>query len=248
MGKITINDWQTIQSRKEIQNIRRIVSSDKSINWSIVFELFLIFLGFCVDNIWGKEDAPDWLWIILSIIGFVVPLGVFCYGRYSQKEKKESEKQVRAVHEMITMFDDELCYYVMTAGSLLDSKPDDSVTHGNDENELLRFYFIEASYYLNKSVSILYLMLNNFENLIEPCGAQNMYHNSKIAFYRFQNVLLLMSTMYKKIDTQLSNCDNMHEVLTENHWYIDRLNEVISEGNSALGANIGTITISEKSK
>lgn len=238
MRKITINDWQTIQSRKEIQNIRRIVRSDKSINWSIVFELFLIVLGFCFDNVFTDKQAPQWVWVAISVTALVVPVLVFVGSLLSQKRKKESEKQVKDAHEVITMFDDELCYYVMTAGSLFDSKPDETGTNTIDDQELLRFYYIEVSYYLNKSVSILYLMINNLSNLVEMPQLNVRHPSSKIAFHRFQNVILLMSTMYQKIEAHLANSVDMQDVLKENRWYVLRMNEVISQANSSLHANI----------
>lgn len=173
MAKITVNDWQTIQTRKDTRSIRKSISYNRAVDLSVLVELFLLIVGFCLDNIFGSESLPDSVWIILSIIAILIPSSIFLIVWLVRVQKVESLKQVHDVREMITMFDDELCYYVMTASSFFESIIDNKSTAITAPNytpdtksldmttinsKLQEFYYIEASYYLNKSVNVLCLM------------------------------------------------------------------------------------------
>lgn len=258
MAKISINDWQTIQSRKEIQGIKKIIRNEKAVNWSILLELFLLTVSFCLDNIFADSVNTNWLWILFSIIAFVAPILILFIMWISQKQKAEVLKQIRDTHELITMFDDELCYYVMTASSFYDSKIDltipalydgdtsDYYTQNSNKVplssiELQKFYYIEASYYLNKSVNILCLMKNNIVNLIEQPNNPGSSYGQMISFFRFQNVILLMSTIYKGIMSTLKDQTEFASILADNNRYLERLNDFINECNRVLGTTISAI-------
>lgn len=249
MNRITINDWQAIQSRKEIQNIRRLIRTEKAASWSIVFEVALLITGFCLDNVFSETQKTNGLWIAVSSVAVIVPILVFIAEVVIQKRKRNALKQVRDVHEIINMFDDEVCYYVMTAGSFLDTKIGVAKNHtnetGTDCRELRRFYIIEASYYLNKSVGILGLMKNNLGNIVErmDLNSDRIPSVSQISFYRFQNTVLLMSCMYQNIEQMLISEDDMAYILEDNRHYMRQLNDVISESNRVLHTTIPVVSI-----
>lgn len=255
MARISINDWQTLQSRKEIQSIRKTIREEKAINWSILVELFLLTVGFCLDNIFVDAEANiNSLWIILSIVAFAAPTVILLIGWSIHKKRTEDLKQIHDVHEMITMFDDELCYYVMTASSFYESRIEPSMapvggsvtpaaTPQNTNaqlstEELQKFYYIEASYYLNKSVNILCLMKNNIANLIAAPSTQGFSYGQKISFFRFENVILLMTEMYRNMKSVLDNQTTLASISTNNQGYIRRLNDFVGESNRVFGTSL----------
>ena len=250
MGRIGLNDWQTIQSRKEIQNIRRMVRAEKVANWSIVIEIAFLVIGFCLDCIFGSEDAPNYVWVIISICAVVVPLLLLGMSTFFQKRKKDANKQIRDIHEIITMFDDELCYYVMTACSFLEYRKNDAPGKAREaqtqNREQHRFYLIEASYYLNKSVNILSLMRNNLLQLVDKPPTGGVYSGGKISYFRFENVILLMSSLYKTINDGLGEKVAVQDILQHNERYIKRLNDVIRESNRSLGGSLEIVEIKSK--
>lgn len=250
MTKITINDWQTIQSRKEIQSIRKTMRDERVVDWSILVELFLLVVGFCLNNIFGTEDGAKRIWIILSVIAFVIPIAILGIGRYIRFKKADKLKQTRDVREMVTMFDDELCYYVMTAGTFFESKIDPenipaAVSFNGPSDvtqfstmELQKFYYIEASYYLNKSVNIFCLMKNNVVNIIEDPTTPGASMERKISYFRFQNVIMLMTDMYGKMKLLLEQQEDLKCISLSNDNYIIRLNDFITECNRVLKVSL----------
>lgn len=272
MNKITINDWQTLQTRKEIQNIRKTMAENKTASWTIVIELILVLAGFFLNNIFPTPAAVavfdsttgqiisqttnsgvNWPWVTLSVLALGIPLVIAIRTFVKKKREEAREKLVRNTHEMITKFDDEVCYYIMTADSFIeamnnlqkDFAPVDNAAYvaeseqntGKPDDEMYSFYQIEASYYLNKSAFILNLMENNLKNLVEKKDGTDNSHGQKISYFRFNNVLTIMRDMYLKLGVNVEQIDkegvkegipqeSNHNMVSNNENYYNMLKSV----------------------
>lgn len=246
MSKISINDWQIIQTRKELQTIRRRLKDEKAANTVIITELMLVVVGFCLNNTTAGQVSINLPWIIIAgiaiILAILLPAIRWCRNRM----KKNRLKLIKDPHEVISLFDDELCYYVMTALSFLEAQPStisglDTPSH-TQKHEVEMFYYIEASYYLNKCVMILNLMRNNWGNLVEKNEDTQFHDSSKISFYRFKNTITLLAQSY----IQINHVCNQHtppneRMLKENHSYMTQLDEIINAVNRQLDGDLLTI-------
>ena len=227
---MNVNDWQTIQSRKEIQNIKKQMKSGKLTDWTLILEIALAIISFSLNNIYSEEQANG-LWITVSIIAIMIPLIIFFVDVIIKKIKIEQNKLVRDQHEIINLYDDEICYNVITAESLyssLQSKISD-FGKGNlttTQKETLLFYFIEISYYLNKSVRLIGTMKNNIENLIANPNSTVIERVNIISFSRFKNTVLLISELYESLESVQLDNERLLEIEEENEFYRSMLTEV----------------------
>lgn len=183
-------------------------------------------------------------------MGFLAALGAMAVGGLVNAA-------LGVVDSLVTGQAQDICYYVMTAGSFFESKIDhenvpsslplSGSSSGSSHDilypttELQKFYYIEASYYLNKSVNILCLMKNNVANIFEDPTTPGASKERKISYFRFQNVIMLMTDMYGKMRLLLEQQEELKCISLSNDNYIDRLNDFITECNRVLKVSLPTI-------
>lgn len=151
MEKISINDWLTLQTRKDITYIRRSLEHE-SVNYAIFADLFIALVAFCLDHLFWTVDAntgavekvaPSAFWIITSVLLFIIPAIIFIYNYCKRVRIRSDNKMSLPVDYLIDLFDNEICYNVITADSMRDHLKD-----SNEQEEIKKLYFIEAVYYV----------------------------------------------------------------------------------------------------
>lgn len=200
MKKFSINDWLTIQTRKDITFIRRSIEHE-SVDYAIFADMLIAILSFVLDHIfWTVVDpntgaveqvSPSYYWIIVGVLLVLAPAIVFWIGHRKKTKYQDDLRKVKSVEILIDLFDNEICYNVMNADSMRDQMKD----QGNGiEDEIREFYYIEAMYYTNKAVSQLFYFKN-----IGDKGIQTPKSLGGISFTRFCNVCKIISNIYKDL-------------------------------------------------
>lgn len=200
MGKFSINDWLTLQTRKDLTFIRRNLEHE-SVNYAIFADLFIALFSFVLDHILRTVDAntglveqisPSWLWIVTAILLVAVPAIIFIFSYRKKKKYQSDEKMVMPVEYLVDLFDNEICYNVMTADSMRDHMLDESESI---EKEIQQFYFIEALYYANKTSTQLNRFKNQGRNAIRAGDSIE-----GVSFIRFRNVCEIIMNIYKALN------------------------------------------------
>ena len=246
---LNVNDWQTIQSRKEIQNIKKQIKTSKLFNCTIIIEIILVIMGFALDNIFSEKQF-DLGWTIISIISILIPLSIFFVNTFIKISKKQHNKMVKDQHEIINLFDDEICYYVITAESLYDSLQNKINNSSSDKPTKVKieaqlFYYIEISYYLNKSVSLISTMGNNIENLVASPNGSVIDRANIISFSRFQNTVLLINEIYNNLENISFDDKRLLETKEENRYYRKWLTRITKTINNEYGIDILNVNSAE---
>lgn len=236
MKNMSMSDWQSLQARKEIQIISRIIKNKKTFNYVIIGEIYLLGLGVCLNNVFSNTDTINKIWIFISTVLVIIPIGVTVFNRLKLFHKIKVTKQVKDVQEMVDLFDNEICYYVMTAKNFFYGI-DDSCSSENDEIKI--FHLIESSYYLNKSISMLYLMKNNLRNIIDIDASD--YINCNIKGFRFENLVTLISIIYNDIVKTGSYKMQSQSAIEYNKWFIRIFNDILYEYERVFGISIQII-------
>lgn len=249
MFTLNVNDWQTIQSRKEIQNIKKQIKTSKLFNCTIIIEIVLVIMGFALDNIFSEKQF-DLGWTIISIISILIPLSIFLADTFVKMSKKQHNKMVKDQHEIINLFDDEICYYVITAESLYDSLQNKINNPSSDKptkvkTEAQLFYYIEISYYLNKSVSLISTMENNIENLVASPNGSVIDRANIISFSRFQNTVMLINEIYNSLENISFNDKRLLETKEENQYYRKWLTRITNTINNEYNIDILNVNSAE---
>lgn len=228
MNKFSINDWLTLQTRKDLTFIRRSLEHD-SVNYAIFADIFIALFAFVLDHIlWNVVDpqtgkieqvTPSLYWIIIAVLLCLIPTCIFGYGFIKRKIYQSDIKKVTPVEYLVDLFDNEISYNIMTADSMRDlmTKEDSTV-----EEEIRQFYFIEAMYYVNKAVTQLYSFRMQGNKAII---AGNVHEG--VSCSRFQNVCEIISGIYRSLmDISKKNEDYM-ALFSEAADYINNFNELI---------------------
>lgn len=220
MDKFSINDWLTIQTRKDLTLLRRNLEHT-SVNYAILADVFISVLSFCLDHVlWNGTDAnaPSWYWIIIAILLAVVPVIILIYNKCKSTQYFEDSKKVMPIETLIDLFDNEVCYNVMTADSMKDR-----MISRSEHDEITRFYFIETTYYLNKAITQLY----NFK-IHGKKGIKTDDNIEGISAIRFENVCIIIKNAYDELVTFSKEHNEYKMVLSECNEYIENFNDLIT--------------------
>ena len=223
MAYSSLNDWQTMHTRKEVEEIRKSCTKGDEINNAFIFDLILVILGFALDKsqeCTSKEIASV-LFIVASVI--LVPTVVIWVIRVVRSlREKHLRKRIKSIKEIIDLIDNKLCYYLMTAQGMIDAGI-------GTADEVETFNLIEASYYVNKCVQILASIGNNLQAAIVPGEGEHDYLKRKISATRIYNILSLIVRLYSQIDSATAAKDgksidvSISRVTSENQYYKGKL-------------------------
>lgn len=228
MNKFPINDWLTIQTRKDLTYIKRRLEHE-SVSYAIFADLFIAVFSFVMDHIlWPVADVdtgkleqvvPLWYWICTAVFLVGVPALIFSCSYMKKRRYQADVKKVMPVDYLIDMFDNEICYNVMTADSMRDHLMDATTTL---EDEIRKFYFIEASYYANKASSQLFYFKNQGQNAIQTATSFG-----GVSFSRFQNVCEIVFKIYLDLVRFVFDKEEYEGLFEDNKEYIFSFNDLI---------------------
>lgn len=240
-----INDWKTIQMQNDIKLIKRRLKVSTAANWSIVFDVFLILLAFVIDrSLAGKENTIENLncvWAIIALLGILIPILILCYDFISAKQKTHISLKVSNSKDLVSLFDDEICYQIMSAETFCTSLENNCSAVDCKQKALLQeFYFIEASYYLNKSVTLFERMDNNLSNVIE----KDLPLPNRLTKNRLINAIHLIDSIYDTLFRQVGSQNHtlssydIHLDTRDLKSHHDSLVEFVNRNNRLLGTEL----------
>ena len=190
---MNINDWQTIQTRNYVKEIKDSITKVKSTDWAVFFDVLLLLIAFLLDKIFDDSKLSKGIWIgLLIIVGFG-SIVFFYTERKRIKQKERTEKYILPPKEIVALFDDEVCYKIMSAISFLDHLKSTITIKDKEAAVLTEFYCTETLYYANKSVSLLVLISSNLSNAV---SLDSDAGPEKISINRLENICRLINTIY----------------------------------------------------
>lgn len=192
MEKFSINDWLTLQTRKDIAYIRRSLEH-KSVSYAIFADLFIALFAFALDHLLRTEEqaSPSWLWILAAVLLLIIPVIIFIVSYNKNKKIQVDKKMTMPVEDLVDLFDNEICYNVMNADSMRDHMKGSSASI---EKEIQKFYFIEALYYASKATSQLFLFKIQGNTAIQTADSPG-----GVAYLRFLNVCEIVKKIYEDL-------------------------------------------------
>lgn len=225
MDKFSINDWLTIQTRKDLLLIRRDLTRE-TINYAIFTDLLIALLSFCLDHVlWSATDGgtavpqkltPAWYWLLISALLIVAPAIIFIYMRYKKSRYQADYKKTIPVEDLVDLFDNEICYNVMTADAMRDHML------SKIKEEILQFYIIETAYYTNKATTQLFYFKNQGQKAI-----QTKKSLGGISYVRFLNVCTIIFNIYKELICSSRKSEEYKLLLEDSREYIDNFNDLM---------------------
>lgn len=178
--------------RNDVKYIKRNVKGSNAANWSLVIDVFLVLLAFTLDRTIGDNNTVNTIWIIISICGVSIPFIFFMIETISKKSYEMISQRVLNTKELVELFDDEICYMIMSAESFNKNIKEIKKIDSRQSALFLEFYVIEASYYLNKATRLILKMDNNLTSVLD----EDDISQNHISKERIVNAISLISSIY----------------------------------------------------
>lgn len=198
INKYDAIDWQTFSQKKNIEEIAKNTKDKNDIQLTAVVEIFMTIASIFADNVLsGTLHSIVWILILATSSVPIIWLLSKYIIRFWKKNLPGSD--IPNSQDMIDLFDNDICYYVLMAESYSKEFSDAKKIKKECITDVDRFYFIETCFYVNKAIYNLSKTANNF-NVIYSDDVNELYNNRKISITRLSNLLGILDSVIKIIE------------------------------------------------
>ena len=231
MNRVNFSDWQEMALKKDIEQIKKKLTSQEPVLFSLCWELVLALGSIIADHLFDTENAPEWIWftiIALAVIPAAVILGVVA-GKWicSIVSVKKGKFNVK---DSVDIFDNQISYWVMLSNAYTDMLLED-INGTNSEKE---FLYREGCYYNNKSMQAIYAMKSNFDKIFSM-DPQKVKKDSLVDMERLFNILRVMKEQQDRLDAAVSeiSSEGIKRQRELNEKYMDDLMKFVNDLNES---------------
>ena len=231
MKEVNFSDWQEMALKKDIEQIKKKLTSQEPVLFSLCWELVLALGSIIADHLFDTENAPEWIWftvIALAVIPAAVILGVVV-GKWicSIVSVKKGKFNVK---DSVDIFDNQISYWVMLSNAYTDMLLED-INGTNSEKE---FLYREGCYYNNKSMQAIYAMKSNFDKIFSM-DPQKVKEDSLVDMERLFNILRVMKEQQDRLDATISeiSSEGIKRQRELNEKYMDDLMKFVKDLNES---------------
>lgn len=230
MKKVNFSDWQEMALKKDIEQIKKKLTSQEPILFSLCWELVLALGSIITDHLFDTESAPEWVWIIVIILAVtpaIVILG--CMAAKWVYSILRVKKGILNVKDFVDVFDNEISYWVILSNAYTDMLTEDT-NAGNSEKE---FLYREGCYYNNKSMHALYAMKSNFDKVFSY-NLDEVRKKNLVDMERLFNLLSVMNEQQIRLDTAVHgiNSNGIERQRELNKGYLQELKAFLTDLNT----------------
>lgn len=231
MNRVNFSDWQEMALKKDIEQIKKKLTSQEPVLFSLCWELVLALGSIIADHLFDTENAPEWIWftvIALAVIPAAVILGVvaskWICSIVSVKKGKFNVK------DSVDIFDNQISYWVMLSNAYTDMLLEDI----NGSNSGKEFLYREGCYYNNKSMQAIYAMKSNFDKIFSM-DPQKVKKDSLVDMERLFNILRVMKEQQDRLDAAVSeiSSEGIKRQCELNEKYMDDLMKFVKDLNES---------------
>ena len=231
MNRVNFSDWQEMALKKDIEQIKKKLTSQEPVLFSLCWELVLALGSIIADHLFDTENAPEWIWLTVIALAFIpaaVILGVVA-GKWicSIVSVKKGKFNVK---DSVDIFDNQISYWVMLSNAYTDMLLED-INGSNSEKE---FLYREGCYYNNKSMQAIYAMKSNFDKIFSM-DPQKVKKDSLVDMERLFNILRVMKEQQDRLDAAVSeiSSEGIKRQCELNEKYMDDLMRFVKDLNES---------------
>lgn len=235
MNRVNFSDWQEMALKKDIEQIKKKLTSQEPVLFSLCWELVLALGSIIADHLFDTENAPEWIWftvIALAVVPAAVILGAVA-GKWicSIVSVKKGKFNVK---DSVDIFDNQISYWVMLGNAYTDMLLED-INGTNSEKE---FLYREGCYYNNKSMQAIYAMKSNFDKIFSM-DPQKVKSDSLVDMERLFNILRVMKEQQDRLDSAISEIrsEGIERQRELNKEYMDDLMKFVKDLNKSNEAS-----------
>ncbi|MDF2589432.1 MAG: hypothetical protein K0S41_3273 [Anaerocolumna sp.] len=215
-------EWQSFSIKKDIESINKNTKRSEEIQLTAMIEICLSLLSVAGSFIFDGEHINIY-WSIVAIALAIAPLIWIIRILFSFISSRiKPGKDLMNKKDLIDIFDNEVCYYVMMAESYYQMYLENKDQNDNSKDvDIRRFYLIESCYYLEKTIQELSLMANSPKRVFSN-NVDEIYYYKKVSISRLINILNIIKSLLALIEDSVeyikdSTCEDASDVFLEVH-------------------------------
>lgn len=203
MKRVNFSDWQEMALKKDIEQIKKKLTSQEPVLFSLCWELILALGSIIVDHLFDTERAPQWVWIAVLVSAVVPAILILGYKVLKWINSIRLVKKGKLdIRDSVDVFDNQISYWVMLSNAYTDML----VEAPEDEKAEREFLYREGCYYNNKSMRALYEMKPNFHKIFSD-NPEDVLKRNLVDLERLRNLLSVMNEQQNKLDAAAKKMD-----------------------------------------
>ena len=230
MKKFSAVEWQSFSLKKDIEVISKKIKNSNAIQLSFFTEISLVVFGAAFANIFSHSENITKFWIVISVLSFIPALFLIGKALYQKHIEKRPGNDMVKPKDFIDSFDNSICYYVLMSESYYSMLIDITQGINNVSTDVQRFYYIEASYYMNKAIAEL-SPISKIADKVLTRDTNNIVEKRFISIARYHNLKNLLESIYSYLKNQQSIIESLkegHIIIQTNEEYSQQL-EIIDQ-------------------
>lgn len=227
MKHFSPNNWQDFITQKYVKKIYEQITKKKYAQTLILFDLLLLVFGVILDRFFEIDDKSFMLWYFIALLCitlFCVFIVIIIFVTKKIISWKNITLTEAKVEDMIYSFNNMVCYDVITSKSYLKLYLSNNIITKSERT----FYFLESSYYRNKSIKQLFSMIHRVADVFSK-ESTTVISSDKISIDRLKNILNLIDEITLILEKEIiedKTMDNVELIQQENKYYTDMINRL----------------------
>lgn len=242
MDRIKFSDWQEMAIKKDVEAIRRAITSHEPIVYTLCWEIVIALAAVIVDHLFDTKDVPVIAWVIAVFLA-VAPVACVLIHKMIvwQRSIRIARSGVLDVKQSVDSFDNQITYWVMMSNSyssILEKLSKDSAKEGQFEEMVLIYQ--EGFFYINKSIHALFKMAP-VANKVFSFNEKELVENSLVSFHRLVSILKIMKKNESRLDKAVASVKNNTQLKAQktlNTSYLSQLDSFLDQINAEFEEEI----------
>lgn len=189
MKYIKFTDWQELGLKKDVEDIRRTIKSNKSLISTTCVETIVAIISLML-SFFGDDDEKKIIFFNISII-ILLAIPIFSglwFLVNLVKDMYKSSKGMLNVSDKIDSFDNKVCSWTMMSTSYVDILRS---CHQSINEEQILFLYQEINYYINKCIEEIYSTLP-VVGKVYTCEPNMIINGKHISLSRLYNIISIL--------------------------------------------------------
>lgn len=229
MKRVNFSDWQEMALKKDIEQIKKKLSSQEPILFSICWELIIALGSIIADHLFDTENAPVWVWIVVIVSAVTPAIVIWLYMvlKWIQAIYRVKIGKFK-IRDYVDIFDNEISYWVMLSNAYADMLSEDTIAATAEKEFLYR----EGCYYNNKSMHALYTMKPNFDKVFS-FDLNQVRKRNLVDMERLFNIMNVMNEQQIRLDAAVRelNSNRIERQRELNEGYLQELEAFLKDLN-----------------
>lgn len=256
----SINEWQDMSLKKEVEQISKELRNRKSFDKPLLLEIYIGIITLILDKMLDRNDCPIFrnilMWSLFATATAILLYSLCVVWKNYREQINKIKREAVQIKPYVDMFDNNICYYALTASSFYSEYVEISALEGTPEDKCYKekkvFYYIECNYYINKCIARLDRIQGVAQDVFTN-SPEGVIKQSKIHITRLRNIVDLLSTIRTNLyndfnPSVMADATIMLETTKISHEYDIIMNSTLGRISDNMGNEVQLKWIKDSGK